>query len=233
MYDRIYSPAVLTDNAALQLDSVLFKDRIIYLTGEIDETKCSFACEQLLYLNSLDTKKPIHLYISGPGGDGEACKMVLNTMDHIKAPVYTYALGMVASADAIIFTHGDKRFITPTTCVMYHQCLSGNQGEIQNISVRTNFTKRFNNIMMSIVMHDCGYIDNEEYQEIIKTFALMDDKDEYPTLKINQDLLLKLKKFKSLIDRDTFLVGQAVINFGGADCFISQTFKTARKMKKL
>jgi ATP-dependent Clp protease protease subunit len=94
---------------------------------------------QLLYLEAMDSEEPIHMYISSPGGSVMSGLAILDTMNLINAPVYTYAMGMVASMAAVLFTCGDKghRYMLPNAEVMIHQPLGGYSGQASDIEIHT------------------------------------------------------------------------------------------------
>ncbi|MBN2897079.1 MAG: ATP-dependent Clp protease proteolytic subunit [Campylobacterales bacterium] len=119
------------------LFSKLLGDRVIVITEAIDDHMMGVIVSQLLYLEALDSEEPIHMYISSPGGSVMAGLAILDTMNLIKAPVHTYAMGMVASMAAVLFTCGEKghRYILPNAEVMIHQPLGGASGQASDIEI--------------------------------------------------------------------------------------------------
>jgi ATP-dependent Clp protease protease subunit len=89
--------------------SRLLKDRIIFVNGEIEDTMSAIIVAELLFLDSQDSEKPIHMYIQSPGGMVTAGLAIIDTMNLIKAPVYTYCVGMCASMGAMIFRNEERR----------------------------------------------------------------------------------------------------------------------------
>ena len=122
------------------LFSKLLNDRVIMITEPIDDHMMGVIVSQLLYLEAEDSEEPIHMYISSPGGSVMAGLAILDTMQLITAPVHTYAMGMVASMAAVLFTCGEKghRYILPNAEVMIHQPLGGASGQASDIEIQAN-----------------------------------------------------------------------------------------------
>lgn len=122
------------------LFSKLLNDRIIVITEDINDYMMGVIVSQLLYLEAEDSTQPIHIYISSPGGSVMSGFAILDTMQLINAPVYTYAMGMVASMAAVLFTCGEKghRYILPNAEVMIHQPLGGYSGQASDIEIHAN-----------------------------------------------------------------------------------------------
>lgn len=113
----------------------LLADRNIFLYGAITQESCLLTQTQLLYMNGLDDKKEINLYVSGPGGviyDGLG---LIDIMKSIKAPVNTICVGLCASMSAMIFLNGDRRYMLPNSRLMLHQPLGGASGQASDIEV--------------------------------------------------------------------------------------------------
>ncbi len=117
--------------------SRLLKDRIIFLTGGIDDDTANLIIAQLLFLESEDPKKDIFLYVNSPGGSVTAGLAILDTMNHVKPDVATVCVGMAASAAAVILSSGakGKRFALPNAEVMIHQPWGGAQGQASDIEI--------------------------------------------------------------------------------------------------
>jgi len=122
------------------LFSKLLNDRVIVITEQVDDYMMGVIVAQLLYLEALDNEEPIHIYISSPGGSVMAGLAILDTMQLISAPVHTYAMGMVASMAAVLFTCGEPghRYILPNAEVMIHQPLGGASGQASDIEIQAN-----------------------------------------------------------------------------------------------
>lgn len=133
-------PTVIEKNnsgeRAYDIYSRLLKDRIIILTGEIDDNVASSVVGQLLYLDSLN-HNDISLYINSPGGSITSGMAIYDTMNFIKSKVSTICLGMAASMGAFLLSSGEKgkRFCLPNSEVMIHQPLGGAQGQATEIKI--------------------------------------------------------------------------------------------------
>ena len=116
--------------------SRLLKDRIILLSGDIDDTMSNIIVSELLYLDSLN-HDDINLYINSPGGSITAGMAIMDTMNFIKSDVSTICLGMAASMGAFLLSCGQKgkRYILPNAEVMIHQPLGGVQGQATEIKI--------------------------------------------------------------------------------------------------
>ena len=117
--------------------SRLLKDRIIFLGEEVNETTASLTVAQLLFLESEDPSKDIHLYINSPGGSVTAGMAIYDTMQYIKPDVSTICIGMAASMGAFLLAGGQKgkRFALPNAEVMIHQPLGGAKGQATEIEI--------------------------------------------------------------------------------------------------
>ena len=117
--------------------SRLLKDRIIFLGEEVNETTASLVVAQLLFLESEDPNKDIHLYINSPGGSVTAGMAIYDTMNYIKCDVSTICIGMAASMGAFLLSGGakGKRMALPNAEVMIHQPLGGAQGQATEIKI--------------------------------------------------------------------------------------------------
>ena len=110
--------------------SRLLKDRIIFLSEDVNQTSASLVIAQMLFLESEDPDKEISLYINSPGGSVTDGLGIVDTMNYIKCPVSTICIGMAASMGAVLLASGDKgkRFATPNAEILIHQPLIGGQG---------------------------------------------------------------------------------------------------------
>ena len=117
--------------------SRLLKERIIFLGEEVNETTASLVVAQLLFLESEDPTKDIHLYINSPGGSVTAGFAIYDTMNYIKCDVSTICIGMAASMGALLLSGGakGKRFALPNSEIMIHQPLGGAQGQATEIQI--------------------------------------------------------------------------------------------------
>lgn len=117
--------------------SRLLKDRIIFLSEEVNETTSSIVMAQLLFLEAEDPEKDIHLYINSPGGSISSGLAIYDTMNYIKCDVSTVCIGMAASMGAFLLSGGakGKRFALPNAEVMIHQPLGGSKGQATEIEI--------------------------------------------------------------------------------------------------
>jgi len=122
---------------AFDIYSRLLKDRIIMLSGPINDHMSNVIVAQLLFLAAEDPDKDIHLYINSPGGSVTAGMAIFDTMNYIKPNVSTICIGIAASMGAVLLASGakDKRYILPNSEVMIHQPLGGAQGQASDIAI--------------------------------------------------------------------------------------------------
>lgn len=119
---------------AYDLYSRLLQDRIIFLTGEIDDTISNIIISELLYLDNISHEK-IYLYINSPGGAITSGMGIYDTMRFIESKVITIGVGMCASMAAFLLSSGDERYVLPNAEVMIHQPLGGAQGQATDIKI--------------------------------------------------------------------------------------------------
>ncbi len=124
-------------STAYDLYSRLLEDRIIFLTGAIDDATANLVVGQLLYLETKDPTKDICLYINSPGGSVTAGMAIFDTMNYVKCDVSTICVGMAASMGAFLLAAGTKgkRICLPNSEVMIHQPLGGAQGQASDIKI--------------------------------------------------------------------------------------------------
>ena len=134
-------PYVIEQNSrgerSYDIYSRLLKDRIVFLGEEVNEVTASLTVAQLLFLESEDPSKDIHLYINSPGGSVTAGMAIYDTMQYIKCDVSTICIGMAASMGAFLLAGGQKgkRFALPNAEVMIHQPLGGAKGQATEIEI--------------------------------------------------------------------------------------------------
>ncbi|MDD2899038.1 MAG: ATP-dependent Clp endopeptidase proteolytic subunit ClpP [Desulfuromonadaceae bacterium] len=118
--------------------SRLLKDRVIFLGEAIDNSVANVVVGQLLFLESADPEKDIHLYINSPGGSVTAGMAILDTMRFIRSPVCTICIGEASSMGAVLLAAGEKgkRFSLPNARIMIHQPLGGFHGQATDIQIR-------------------------------------------------------------------------------------------------
>jgi ATP-dependent Clp protease protease subunit len=124
---------------AYDIYSRLLKERIIFLTGPIDDNIASLICAQLLFLESENPKKEISLYINSPGGIVWSGLAMYDTMQYISSKIMTICVGQAASAGSLLLTAGEKgmRFSLPNSRIMVHQPSGGYQGQVTDIEIQT------------------------------------------------------------------------------------------------
>lgn len=122
---------------AFDIFSRLLKERIIFVTGPIEDHMANLVVAQLLFLEADDPKKDIFLYVNSPGGSVSAGLGIVDTMNHIKPDVATVCVGLAASMGSIILSQGakGKRFALPNAEVMIHQPWGGAQGQASDIEI--------------------------------------------------------------------------------------------------
>lgn len=119
--------------------SRLLKERVIFLVGQVEDHMANLVVAQLLFLESENPEKDIHLYINSPGGSVTAGMSIYDTMQFIKPDVSTMCIGQAASMGALLLTAGaaGKRYCLPNSRVMIHQPLGGYQGQASDIEIHT------------------------------------------------------------------------------------------------
>ena len=137
---------------AYDIYSRLLKERIIFLTGQINDNVASLVTAQLLFLEAEDPKKEIYLYINSPGGLVTAGLGIYDTMQYVKPDISTLCIGQAASMGSFLLAAGTKgkRFSLPNSRVMVHQPSAGFQGQVTDIEIHANevssLKKRLNEI---------------------------------------------------------------------------------------
>lgn len=125
---------------AFDIYSRLLKERIIFVTGQVEDYMANLIVAQLLFLEADDPKKDIYLYVNSPGGSVTAGLSIIDTMNHIKPNVATVCVGLAASMGSLILSQGEKgkRFILPNAEVMIHQPSGGAYGQAADIEITAN-----------------------------------------------------------------------------------------------
>ena len=134
------------------------KDRIIFLGGPIDDAVANTVVAQLLFLESEDPDKDIHLYINSPGGVVTAGLAIYDTMQYIKPDVSTICIGQAASMGALLLTAGakGKRYALPNARIMIHQPLGGAQGQSTDIQIQAREIQRIREVINDILVESTG-----------------------------------------------------------------------------
>ena len=138
--------------------SRLLEDRIIFLSGEIDDAVANTVVAQLIYLEAKDPQKDISLYINSPGGSVSAGLAIYDTMNYIKCDVSTICIGMAASMGAFLLSSGakGKRYALPNSEIMIHQPLGGAQGQASDIKIAAEHILRTKRKLNEILSKNSG-----------------------------------------------------------------------------
>jgi ATP-dependent Clp protease protease subunit len=138
--------------------SRLLKDRIIMLSGEINDAVASTVVAQLLFLEAEDPDKDIYLYINSPGGVITSGFSMFDTMNYIKPDVCTICIGQAASMGAFLLSSGakGKRYALPNSRIMIHQPLGGAQGQATDIQIQAKEIQRLKDILNGILSDNTG-----------------------------------------------------------------------------
>ncbi len=172
---------------AYDIYSRLLKERIIFLTGQINDNVASLITAQLLFLEAEDPKKQIYLYINSPGGLVTAGLGIYDTMQYIKPEISTLCIGQAASMGSFLLAAGTKgkRFSLPNSRIMVHQPSAGFQGQATDIEIHANevlsLKKRLNEIYSKHTGKSVDEIksalerDNFMTADVAKSFGLIDE----------------------------------------------------------
>lgn len=138
--------------------SRLLKDRIVMLSGEIEDSLASSIVAQLLFLEAEDPDKDIYLYINSPGGVITSGFSIYDTMNYIKPSVCTICIGQAASMGAFLLSCGEKgkRFALPNSRIMIHQPLGGARGQATDIEIQAREILRLKSILNEILAKNTG-----------------------------------------------------------------------------
>ena len=143
---------------AYDIYSRLLKDRIVFVSGEIEDEMANAIVAQLLFLQAEDAKKEISMYINSPGGSVTAGLAILDTMRMVKCPVATYCVGQAASMGAILLSTGEKgkRHALPNARIMIHQPWGGAQVKASDIEITAKEILRLKEILNGILADASG-----------------------------------------------------------------------------
>ena len=172
---------------AYDIYSRLLKERIIFLTGQINDNVASLVTAQLLFLEAEDPKKEIYLYINSPGGLVTAGLGIYDTMQYVKPDISTLCIGQAASMGSFLLAAGTdgKRFSLPNSRIMVHQPSAGFQGQVTDIEIHANevlsLKKRLNEIYSKHTGKTVEEVklalerDNFMTADVAKEFGLIDE----------------------------------------------------------
>lgn len=143
---------------AFDIFSRLLKERIIFITGPVEDGMATLVCAQLLFLEAENPKKEISLYINSPGGVVTSGLAIYDTMQYVRSEVSTTCLGMAASMAAVLLGAGAKgrRSALPNARIMIHQPWGGVQGQATDISIQAKEILRLKDRLNEILAHHCG-----------------------------------------------------------------------------
>jgi ATP-dependent Clp protease protease subunit len=167
---------------AFDIYSRLLKERVIFMVGPVEDNMANLIVAQMLFLESENPDKDIHLYINSPGGSVTAGLAIYDTMQFIKPDVSTVCLGQAASMGALLLAGGaaDKRYCLPHSRVMIHQPLGGFQGQASDIEIHAReilrIRERLNNILRSHTGQDIETIEQDTERD---RFLEADEATEY------------------------------------------------------
>ena len=138
--------------------SRLLEDRIVFLTGEINDAVADTVIAQLIYLESKDPGKPVNMYINSPGGSVSAGLAIYDTMNYIRSDVCTICIGMAASMGAFLLSSGakGKRFALPNSEIMIHQPLGGAQGQASDVKIHAEHILKTRDKLNAILARNTG-----------------------------------------------------------------------------
>ncbi len=162
---------------AYDLYSRLLRERIIFLGTPIDDTVANLVCAQLLFLESEEPDKDIHLYINSPGGDITALFAIYDTMKYIKPDVSTFCFGQAASAAAVLLAAGarGKRFALPHARILLHQPFGGVEGQASDIELQAKEILRMRDLLNGMLAADTGQPPEKVGKDTDRDFVMTAD----------------------------------------------------------
>jgi len=162
---------------AYDLYSRLLKERIVFLGTPIDDTVANLVCAQLLFLESEEPDKDIHLYINSPGGDITALFAIYDTMKFLKPDVSTFCFGQAASAAAVLLAAGakGKRFALPHARILLHQPWGGAEGQASDIELQAREILRMRDLLTGMLASDTGQAHDKVAKDTDRDFVMTAD----------------------------------------------------------
>jgi len=162
---------------AYDIYSRLLKDRVVFLSGPIDDAVANITIAQLLFLESEASDKDINMYINSPGGSVTATLAIIDTMNHIKPDVSTLCVGMAASGGAWVLSSGSKgkRFSLPNSDIMIHQPLGGTEGQASDIAITAEHILKTKKNMIKIMSKNTGKTEEQIEKDFDRDFYLSAD----------------------------------------------------------
>lgn len=162
VYDNTLVPMVIEQTSkgerSFDIYSRLLKERIIFLTGEVNDEVSSLVCAQLLFLESENPKKDIFMYINSPGGVVTAGMAMYDTMQYISCDVNTMCIGQACSMGSLLLTAGakGKRMALPNAQIMIHQPSGGAKGQATDIEIQANLILNMRKRLNQLYVHHTG-----------------------------------------------------------------------------
>ena len=143
---------------AYDIYSRLLKDRIVFIGSPIEDNLANTVIAQLLFLQTEDAEKDIHIYVNSPGGVVSSGLAIYDTMQYIKPDIATYCLGQAASMGALLLTAGakGKRFVLPHSRIMIHQPMGGFQGQASDIEIHAKEILKLKETLNTILSNHTG-----------------------------------------------------------------------------
>jgi ATP-dependent Clp protease protease subunit len=162
---------------AYDLYSRLLRERIIFLGTPVDDTVANLVCAQMLFLESEEPDKEIHLYLNSPGGDITALFAIYDTLKFIKPDVSTFCYGQAASAAAVLLAAGapGKRFALPHARILLHQPWGGVEGQASDIELQAKEILRMRDLLTSMLAEDTGQTHEKVTKDTDRDFIMTAD----------------------------------------------------------
>ena len=146
--------------------SRLLLDRIVFISGEVNDEMANAICAQLLFLQSQDAKKEISVYVNSPGGSVTAGLAIYDTMQFVTCPIATYCIGQAASMGAVLLAAGTKgrRFALPNARIMVHQPSGGAEGKATDIEITAKEILRLKDVLNGILAKHSG----KKFEDVVR-----------------------------------------------------------------
>ena len=178
IYDNALVPMVIEQTSkgerSFDIYSRLLKERIIFLTGEVNDEVSSLVCAQLLFLESENPDKDISIYMNSPGGSVTAGLAIYDTMKYVKCDIQTICMGQAASMAAILLAGGTKgkRYALPSSRIMIHQPRGGVEGQESDISILAKEIIRLKKLSIEYLSNDTGKSVEKIAEDIERDFFM-------------------------------------------------------------
>lgn len=178
---------------AYDIYSRLLRERIIFLSGPIDDHTANIIIAQLLFLESEDSKKDIYLYINSPGGSVTSTLAIVDTMNHVRPDIATFCVGLAASGAAIVLSSGkkSKRYVLPNAEVMIHQPLGGVEGQATDIAITAKHILKTRDNLNKLLAKNTGKTLSQIEKDVERDFFM--DADEAKKYGIVDEIVTKSK----------------------------------------